>query len=96
MLYEATCSLILLCIFNRGVVQLFNAVKEQQRVIESKLKDAGSSERRRDKVMTGLSKGSFLDMLKDPSNKTNAVKPEDVQTYKKVLHIVAHLISFLI
>ena len=51
-------------IFSRGVVQLFNAVKKQQKVTEEKLTEAGSSVRKRDRVLQSISKGAFLDMLK--------------------------------
>jgi hypothetical protein len=54
----------LMRIATRGVVHLFNAVKQQQKTIENKLKDAGGSERKREKVMKSVSKSSFLDMLK--------------------------------
>ena len=45
-------------------MQLFNAVRSQQRSLEEKLKDAGASERKREKVMESITKGKFLDMLK--------------------------------
>jgi len=49
----------------RGVVQLFNAVHKQQTLLEGQLADAGSSVRRRDKAVQSLTKGRFLDMLKN-------------------------------
>jgi len=49
----------------RGVVQLFNAVRKQQSLLEGKLADAGPSERRREKAVQSLTKGKFLDMLKN-------------------------------
>ena len=49
-------------------MQLFNAVRQQQREIEDKMKEAGSSERRKDNVMKSLSKGAFLDLLKTTPN----------------------------
>lgn len=49
----------------RGVVQLFNAVHKQHSLLEGKLADAGSSVRRREKAMQSLTKGRFLDMLKN-------------------------------
>jgi len=51
-------------IATRGVVQLFNAVRKQQKTVEDKLKEAGSSVRRQDNVLKSVSKGTFLDMLK--------------------------------
>ncbi|KAM7310319.1 RRP15-like protein [Ixodes scapularis] len=59
----------------KGVVQLFNAVKKHQKEVEEKLRAAGESETRRDKVMKTLSKGAFLDMLKDKQEKPQD-KPE--------------------
>ena len=56
--------LLLVCMY-RGVVQLFNAVHKQQALLEGKLTEAGPSERRREKAVQSLTKGQFLDMLKD-------------------------------
>eukprot|EP00057_Strongylocentrotus_purpuratus_P030763 XP_782650.2 PREDICTED: RRP15-like protein [Strongylocentrotus purpuratus] len=64
-------------IATKGVVQLFNAVKKQQKTREDKLKKVGGSQRKRAKVEASLTKGNFLDMLKgtpapssvDPSSK---------------------------
>ena len=49
----------------RGVVQLFNAVHKQQSLLEGRLADAGPSQRQRDKAVQSLTKGRFLDMLKN-------------------------------
>ena len=49
----------------RGVVQLFNAVHKQQSLLEGRLADAGPSQRRREKAVQSLTKGRFLDMLKN-------------------------------
>ncbi len=46
----------------RGVVQLFNAVREQQKNLRTRLKEAGSS-RKREKVLKSLDKEGFLDLL---------------------------------
>lgn len=46
-------------------MQLFNAVHKQQSLLEGKLADAGPSERRREKAVQSLTKGRFLDMLKN-------------------------------
>ncbi|CAG2165611.1 unnamed protein product [Oppiella nova] len=70
----------LLCsIATKGVVQLFNAVRQQQTAIESKLNEVGSSETRRDKMMTQFNKNQFLDKLKqkDNSNKSNKSNESD-------------------
>ncbi len=49
-------------IATRGVVQLFNAVREQQKSLRTRLKEAGSS-RKREKVLKSLDKDGFLDLL---------------------------------
>ncbi|XP_072032351.1 RRP15-like protein [Amphiura filiformis] len=53
----------------RGVVQLFNAVKKQQKFLEDKLKEA-TSETKRLEIEASISKGDFLDLLKGSKNKT--------------------------
>lgn len=55
-------------IATKGVVQLFNAVKEQQKTIQKKLKEAGPSETKRDKTLAKFTKGHFLDKLKGKQN----------------------------
>ncbi|XP_059475213.1 RRP15-like protein [Neocloeon triangulifer] len=50
-------------IATRGVIQLLNAVRKQQKDVESQLEEAGSSERKRDKVLKSVDKNSFLDIL---------------------------------
>lgn len=49
---------------SRGVVQLFNAVRQQQKTIDSEIKMVGSSERKKDKVMESMTKDKFLSILK--------------------------------
>lgn len=49
--------------FRRGVVQLFNAVREQQKDIGTKLKQANGSVRKEEKVLKSLDKRAFLDVL---------------------------------
>ncbi|KAL5477326.1 hypothetical protein EMCRGX_G024115 [Ephydatia muelleri] len=51
-------------IATRGVVELFNAVSKQQKEIEEKLDEAGSSERKKTKVLSAVNKGSFVSLLK--------------------------------
>ena len=58
-------------------MQLFNAVRKQQKTREEKLKEVGGSERKRAKVEASLTKGGFLDMLKGtpaPSRSDGSVK----------------------
>lgn len=50
-------------VFHRGVVQLFNAVREQQKDIGTKLKQANGSVRKEEKVLRSLDKRAFLDVL---------------------------------
>jgi hypothetical protein len=61
----------------RGVVQLFNAVREQQKSLRARLKEAGSS-RKREKVLKSLDKNGFLDLLegKVPSSEPAPKKPK--------------------
>ncbi|XP_023246943.1 RRP15-like protein [Copidosoma floridanum] len=50
-------------IATNGVVQLFNAVSQQRREIEDKLKEAGPLERKRDKALKNIDRRTFLDVL---------------------------------
>lgn len=50
-------------IATKGVVQLFNAVRAQQKDIDKKLKEAGPLEVRKEKVMKSIDKRAFLDVL---------------------------------
>ena len=50
-------------IATRGVVQLFNAVRDQQKTLKSQLDKAGRSTTKRDKVFKNLDKGAFLEVL---------------------------------
>ncbi|XP_060599203.1 RRP15-like protein [Ruditapes philippinarum] len=65
-------------IATRGVVQLFNAVRKQQKIVEDEIQQVGMSERKKDKIMEGMTKDKFLTLLKGTS-KTNvkAEKPEE-------------------
>ncbi|EDV29328.1 RRP15-like protein [Trichoplax sp. H2] len=67
----------LMKIATKGVVQLFNAVRKQQKIIEKNLASTGSLESKKDKVRSSLSKGEFLDMLKEPANKHESGSAED-------------------
>lgn len=50
-------------ITTKGIVQFFNAVKQQQDEINKKLSDAGPSERKREQVLKSIDKNTFLDIL---------------------------------
>ena len=47
----------------KGVIQLFNAVRQQQGEINKKLSEAGPLERKREKVLKNIDKCAFLDVL---------------------------------
>lgn len=53
------------CIACRGVVKLFNSVLQHQTMVKEKLKKGGTTESKREKVMSSVSKGEFIDKLKD-------------------------------
>jgi len=53
----------------RGVVQLFNAVRDQQKTLKTSLNIAGKSTTKRDKVYKNLDKDAFLDVLSGKKNK---------------------------
>ena len=53
-------------LIERGVVKFFNVCNQEQKSIEAKLlSEAGSSERKRDNILSSIDKGSFLDRLKE-------------------------------
>lgn len=67
-------------IATKGVVQLFNAVKQQQGEINKKLEEAGPLERKREQVLKSIDKSSFLDVLMGGSKSIpvdNALKDEE-------------------
>ena len=49
---------------NRGVVQLFNAVKKQQKIVSQRVEEAGPSARKQEQAIKSVSKGQFMDLLK--------------------------------
>jgi len=62
----------------RGVVQLFNAVKEQQKDIKSRLNEVGGSVRKREKVYKNIDKEGFLEaVLSGGGNKRKAAADEE-------------------
>lgn len=69
-------------IAQRGVVQLFNAVRTQQRELVDQLEKAGPLDHKRDEVLNNINKRNFLDMLMGSKgakseNVNNPVKMED-------------------
>ncbi|XP_030050505.1 RRP15-like protein [Microcaecilia unicolor] len=56
-------------IATRGVVQLFNAVRKHQSNMDEKVKEAGTSERRRAKLMSSVTKRDFISVLRGQEGK---------------------------
>jgi len=78
-------------IATKGVVQLFNVVKQQQTEIDRKLEEVGPLERKREQVMKSIDKRAFLDVLMggsksipidDPAKCKKVEKNEDDKTDK--------------
>lgn len=51
-------------IATRGVVQLFNAVRTHQKTVDNSVKESGSSERKKAKLLSSVSKKDFIDVLR--------------------------------
>uniref|UniRef100_A0A182M017 RRP15-like protein n=1 Tax=Anopheles culicifacies TaxID=139723 RepID=A0A182M017_9DIPT len=71
----------------KGTVQLFNAVRQQQKEVNRKLEEAGKLEYKRDKVLKSLNRKEFLDVLMNgPRAKSelidNLVKKEEEDDIK--------------
>lgn len=69
-------------IATKGVVQLFNAVRTQQRDLDDRLEKAGPLDHKRDGVLNNINKRQFLDMLMGgkrakSENVDNPVKDEN-------------------
>ena len=72
-------------------MQLFNAVRKQQKTVEDELEMAGS-DRKKEKVMEKITKHKFLSMLKGSSvgnvevekkdSKEKVIGPEHNKTYR--------------
>ena len=60
-------------IFIRGVVQLFNSVKAQQKNIQERLREAGPLERKREKALKSISKDDFMNLLTKQGNSKDKV-----------------------
>lgn len=61
-------------LFYRAVVQLFNAVKQQQTDIETQLKKAGPLDRKREQVFKKIDKHEFLDKLMGETKSADKVE----------------------
>lgn len=72
-------------IATRGVVQLFNAVRDRQKTVAVKMNEVGGSEIKRERVMKSMTKGDFLDVLKQKAKSIplkDAVKLEKKEATK--------------
>lgn len=76
-------------IATRGVVQLFNAVREQQKTLKTQLDKAGLSTTKRDKVFKNLDKGAFLEVLsgKRPSSQNKKTDNDNSVTKRAKVEI---------
>lgn len=85
---------ILQKIATKGIIQLFNAVKQQQGEINQKLAEAGPLERKREQVLKSIDKCTFLDVLmgghksiqadnsvKDEAKESEGHKQKDKETW---------------
>ena len=67
-------------IATKGVVQLFNAVREQQKTLKTQLNSVGNSVLKRDKVLKNIDKTGFLEVLsggkKRKVESTKAAEPK--------------------
>ncbi|KAM8945415.1 RRP15-like protein [Pelodytes ibericus] len=68
----------------RGVVQLFNAVRTHQGNVNEKIKDAGGSERKRSKLISSVSKKDFINVLRGKETKAEQ-KVTEKRGAKKVM-----------
>ena len=57
-------------IATRGVIQLFNAVSKHQKETKDKIKKEGKSEFKKDAILKSVSKGDFIDLLKETNTVT--------------------------
>lgn len=81
---------MLCCLFPypRGVVQLFNAVRTHQKKMEEQVKKAGSSERKRAKLMSSVSKRDFIDVLRNMEGAKGGKNPAGKATKSKQVGFV--------
>ncbi|KAL2744463.1 RRP15-like protein [Vespula maculifrons] len=70
-------------IATKGVVQLFNAVRQQQTETNQKLLNAGPLERKREQVLKNIDKRAFLDVLMGESQSISVDKSIECQEEEK-------------
>ncbi|XP_065205531.1 RRP15-like protein [Planococcus citri] len=76
----------LMKIATKGVVQLFNAVRQQQKTVEKTIKKAGKSELKRERMLESIDKKKFLDVLAGSVKSTpidNEIKSEEIPSKQK-------------
>lgn len=67
-------------------MKFFNVCNQEQKEIETKLeKEAGAFERKRDKILSSIDKGSFLDRLKE----NNPLDEDDSNTRSTQIQVRA-------
>lgn len=66
-------------IATKGVVQLFNAVRNQQKSLEKDLEKSDLSESKKDRILKKFDKRTFLDSL---MGQTKSVVVDEVKTMK--------------
>lgn len=67
-------------IATRGVVQLFNAIRTQQKDLDEQIKDAGPLDHKRDEVLQSINKKKFLDVLMSGKrSKSEAVDKDEIK-----------------
>ncbi|GAB6028029.1 pre-60S ribosomal particles component [Chamberlinius hualienensis] len=71
----------------KGMVQLFNAIKQRQVTVETKFKEVGGSEVKKEKVLKGLTKQDFLESIKTPSNRLEALNRTPASSQTKSKHL---------
>ncbi|XP_075223214.1 RRP15-like protein [Lycorma delicatula] len=61
---------VLAKIATKGVVQLFNAVRQQQRSLEKEIQNVGPSDVKQEKILKSVDKRAFLDVLMGAKSQT--------------------------
>lgn len=70
-------------IATRGVIQLFNAVSKHQKETKDKIKKEGKSEFKKDAILKSVTKGDFIDLLKDTNTVNKRVDKEKEKRKEK-------------
>ncbi|KAK2086566.1 pre-60S ribosomal particles component [Saguinus oedipus] len=75
-------------IATRGVVQLFNAVQKHQKNVDERVKEAGSSIRKRTKLISTVSKKDFISVLRGMDESTNETTSSKKKPKAKQEHTI--------